>query len=182
MRSIQFDSLSQNVKKRFHGEKNVESKKIERVTKIPRFKILHPVFRSPKKSLPKIDMLQLPKSLIKQSSYKKKSKIMLSSSILRCSSRKHYCRLLSTTSTPSTPFGNSNNKVSPIADDGRHELWREGQSSDHDNEPRYVVRTGNRIVYKLYLYRPSVRPISAETKFKEKTLKLQNECFRCIKL
>jgi hypothetical protein len=26
--------------------------------------------------------------------------------------------------------------VSPIADDGRHELWREGQSSDHDNEPR----------------------------------------------
>ena len=28
---------------------------------------------------------------------------------------------------------------SPIADDGRHELWREGQSSDHDNEPRYVL-------------------------------------------
>ena len=26
--------------------------------------------------------------------------------------------------------------VSPIAEDGRHEIWREGQSSDHDNEPR----------------------------------------------
>jgi hypothetical protein len=27
---------------------------------------------------------------------------------------------------------------SPLASDGRHEIWREGQSSDHDNEPRYV--------------------------------------------
>lgn len=26
----------------------------------------------------------------------------------------------------------------PLGADGRHELWREGQSSDHDNEPRYV--------------------------------------------
>lgn len=24
----------------------------------------------------------------------------------------------------------------PIGEDGRHEIWREGQSSDHDNEPR----------------------------------------------
>ena len=28
--------------------------------------------------------------------------------------------------------------ASPIARDGRHEIWREGQSSDHDNEPRCV--------------------------------------------
>jgi hypothetical protein len=27
-------------------------------------------------------------------------------------------------------------KDGPIAEDGRHELWRDGQSSDHDNEPR----------------------------------------------
>ena len=33
----------------------------------------------------------------------------------------------------------STTSSSPIADDGRHELWREGQSSDHDNEPRYVL-------------------------------------------
>ena len=41
----------------------------------------------------------------------------------------------------STASVSNNNDVSssPIADDGRHELWREGQSSDHDNEPRYVV-------------------------------------------
>jgi hypothetical protein len=33
-------------------------------------------------------------------------------------------------------------KAGPLGADGRHEIWREGQSSDHDNEPRYVrIRT-----------------------------------------
>lgn len=34
--------------------------------------------------------------------------------------------------------GASSAGIGPIGQDGRHELWREGQSSDHDNEPRYV--------------------------------------------
>lgn len=34
----------------------------------------------------------------------------------------------------------------PIGDDGRHEVWRENQSSDHDNEPRYVNKK------MLYIY------------------------------
>ena len=33
--------------------------------------------------------------------------------------------------------GESSAGRGPIGDDGRHEIWREGQSSDHDNEPRY---------------------------------------------
>jgi hypothetical protein len=45
-----------------------------------------------------------------------------------------FLRSLSTSSVTTDASSSS----SPIADDGRHELWREGQSSDHDNEPRYV--------------------------------------------
>jgi hypothetical protein len=33
--------------------------------------------------------------------------------------------------------GGSSAGLGPIGADGRHEIWREGQSSDHDNEPRY---------------------------------------------
>ena len=38
--------------------------------------------------------------------------------------------------TSTKPFASTEEVVSPIAQDGRHEIWREGQSSDHDNEPR----------------------------------------------
>lgn len=33
--------------------------------------------------------------------------------------------------------GTSSAGRGPIGIDGKHEVWREGQSSDHDNEPRY---------------------------------------------
>jgi hypothetical protein len=41
-------------------------------------------------------------------------------------------------STPREVEGSSAAGLGPIGADGRHEIWREGQSSDHDNEPRYV--------------------------------------------
>ncbi|GAX11523.1 glutamate synthase (NADPH/NADH) small chain [Fistulifera solaris] len=34
-------------------------------------------------------------------------------------------------------------KAGPLGADGRHEIWREGQSSDHDNEPRVKRRDGS---------------------------------------
>ena len=40
----------------------------------------------------------------------------------------------------------------PIGADGKHEVWRENQSSDHDNEPRYVQVNQSRFRYGKYEY------------------------------
>ena len=59
-------------------------------------------------------------------------------SVLSRSKYQHELSLLRSFSTASLTK-DASTPSSPIADDGRHELWREGQSSDHDNEPRYVI-------------------------------------------
>lgn len=43
---------------------------------------------------------------------------------------------------------------SPLAKEtGRHEIWRENQSSDHDNEPRYVRSDPSSFVWHFFSYK-----------------------------
>ena len=65
--------------------------------------------------------------------------LFIIATMLAASSRRYLPRLgrcLARAQSTQVEGASDSNGEGPIGEDGRHELWREGQSSDHDNEPR----------------------------------------------
>jgi hypothetical protein len=64
--------------------------------------------------------------------------MLLRRTVFSASSHRSGRRISGRRAFAGVPVSRSAEENSPLASDGRHEIWREGQSSDHDNEPRYA--------------------------------------------